>query len=103
MRLTSMLMNSGTFGIVEWCIVGVLAVILLIAFLVGYKKGVSNLNLRPISWVFGCAAFLLLEAFLHDQCFINALIPIEDPALSMDAKFSSPTQSKRTRLSVSLE
>ena len=82
MNLTSLLINFSTFGLVEWCVVGVLAAVALIAFIVGCKKGFSNLKLSPVSWAFGCATFLLLETFLHDQCFVNALLPIEDPALA---------------------
>ncbi|MBQ2740969.1 MAG: hypothetical protein IJF39_05065 [Clostridia bacterium] len=82
MKLASLLINFSTFGLVEWCVVGVLAVVALIAFIAGCKKGFSNLKLSPVSWAFGCAIFLLLETFLHDQCFINALLPIEDPALA---------------------
>ena len=82
MKLASLLINFSTFGLVEWCVVGVLAAVALIAFIVGCKKGFSNLKLSPVSWAFGCATFLLLETFLHDQCFVNALLPIEDPALA---------------------
>ena len=82
MKLASLLINFTEFGLVEWCVVGVLALVALIAFIVGCKKGFSNLKIRPVSWAFGCATFLLLETFLHDQCFINALLPLEDPALA---------------------
>ena len=82
MKLASLLINFNAFGVLEWCVVGVLAVIALIAFIVGAKTGFSNLKLRPVSWAFGCLVFLLLEKFLHDQCFMNALLPMEDPALA---------------------
>ena len=82
MKLASLLINFSAFGVLEWCVVGVLALVALIAFIVGCKKGFSNLKLRPVSWAFGCATFLLLETFLHDQCFVNAMLPIEDPALA---------------------
>ena len=82
MKLASLLINFGAFGLVEWCVVGVLAVASLFAFIAGSKTGFSNLKLRPTSWAFGCAVFLLLEKFLHDKCFVNTLFPMEDPALA---------------------
>ncbi len=82
MTVSSLLINFSEFGVIEWCVVGVLAAIVLIAFIAGCKKGFSNLKLRPFSWAFGCVTFLLLELFLHDKCFISALLPLEDPALA---------------------
>ncbi len=82
MKLASLLINFNAFGVVEWCVVGALAVIALIAFIVGAKKGFSNLSLRPASWAFGCAVFLVLEKCLHSQCFMNTLFPTDDPVLA---------------------
>ena len=66
MTLTSLLaLDFSTFGPVEWSIVGVLALIIIIAFIVGCKKGFSNLSLRPLSWAAACTAFVLLDASLH--------------------------------------
>ena len=64
MKLASLLINFNAFGVLEWCVVGVLAVTALIAFIVGAKKGFSNLKLRPVSWAFGCLVFLLLEIII---------------------------------------
>ena len=82
MKLASLLINFATFGVIEWCVVGVVAVIAIIAFIIGCKTGFSNLKLRPASWAFGCVVFLALEKFMHDKCFVNALFPVEDPALA---------------------
>ena len=66
MTLTSLLaLDFGAFGPVEWGIFGALALTALIAFIVGCKKGFSNLKLRPISWAAACAAFVLLDMNLH--------------------------------------
>ncbi len=82
MKLAALLINFSAFGLVEWCVVGALLIVALIAFIVGAKTGFSNLKLRPVSWAFGCAVFLLLEKFLHDKCFMNTLLPMENPALA---------------------
>ena len=82
MKLAVLLINFSAFGLVEWCVVGALLIVALIAFIVGAKTGFSNLKLRPVSWAFGCAVFLLLEKFLHDKCFMNTLLPMENPALA---------------------
>ncbi len=82
MKLATLLINFSTFGFAEWSVVGVLSVVALIAFICGVKKGFSNLKLRPASWAFGCALFLSLEKLLHDNCFMNTLIPTENPALA---------------------
>ncbi len=66
MTVTSLLaLDFSTFGPVEWSIVGALALIVLIAFIAGCKKGFSNMSLRPLSWAAACTAFVLLDASLH--------------------------------------
>ncbi len=66
MTLASLLaLDFSAFGPVEWGVVGALALIVIIAFIVGCKKGFSNMSLRPISWAAACAAFVLLDMNLH--------------------------------------
>ena len=81
MKLATLLINFSTFGFAEWSVVGVLSVASLIAFICGAKKGFSNLKLRPASWAFGCAVFLLLEKSLRDSGIADALSSIENSAL----------------------
>ncbi len=81
MKLATLLINFSTFGFAEWSVVGVLSVASLIAFICGAKKGFSNLKLRPASWAFGCAVFLLLEKSLRDSGFADALSSMENSAL----------------------
>jgi len=66
MTLASLLaMDFSQFGPVEWGIFGGVILLVLIAFIVGCKKGFSNMSLRPISWAAACAAFVLLDLNLH--------------------------------------
>lgn len=66
MTVTSLLaLDFSAFGPVEWSIVGALALIVIIAFIAGCKKGFSNMSLRPISWAAACTAFVLLDLNLH--------------------------------------
>lgn len=81
MKLATLLINFSTFGFAEWSVVGVLSVVALIAFICGAKKGFSNLKLRPASWAFGCAVFLLLEKSLRDSGLADALSFMENSAL----------------------
>lgn len=81
MKLATLLINFSTFGFAEWSVVGVLSVVALIAFICGAKKGFSNLKLRPASWAFGCAVFLLLEKSLRDSGLADALSSMENSAL----------------------
>ncbi len=81
MMASSLLINFSEFQLVHWIVFGVCALLVLIAFCVGCSKGFSNLSLRPFSWAFGCAAFLALEYFLHDKCFIAGMLGDADPAI----------------------
>ena len=81
MTVSALLINFSEFQLVHWIALGVGALIAIIAFCVGCKKGFSNLSLRPVSWAFGCALFLVLELFLHDKCFIAGMFKDSDPAI----------------------
>lgn len=68
--------------LIQWIALGVCGVILLIAFIAGFVKGFSNFGRRPVSWAFGCAAFLLLETFFHENNFVFQLLGLNfDPVL----------------------
>lgn len=64
-------------GFVPYIVIGALALVAVIALIVGLVKGFTGLNLRPLSWAIGCATFVVLEIFFHENNFILALIPIE--------------------------
>ena len=81
MAVSALLINFSEFQLVHWIVFGVCALLALIVFCIGCKKGFSNLSLRPISWAFGCTVFVFLEIFLHDKCFIAGMLGDTDPAL----------------------
>ena len=60
--------------LIQWIALGVCGVILLIVFIAGVVKGFSNFSRRPVSWAFGCAAFLLLEVLFHENNFLLNLV-----------------------------
>ncbi|MBQ8320101.1 MAG: hypothetical protein IJX81_04405 [Clostridia bacterium] len=65
MRTLSSLLVAGMDGIIPYIGIGGAAIILLIAFFVGLRKGFSGIGRRPLSWGFGCAVFAVCEYFLH--------------------------------------
>lgn len=72
MKQLSSLLAITLEQMVPYAAIGVAAIIALIAFIVGAKKGFSGLARRPLSWAFGCAVFIVLEIFLH-EILANAL------------------------------
>ena len=82
MTVSSLLISFSDFKWVHWVVLGVAALILLIVFIVGCKKGFSNMSLRPVSWMFGCGLFIVLDYFLHDKCFITDIVAIENPSMA---------------------
>lgn len=81
MMASALLINFSEFQLVHWIVFGACALLALIVFCIGCKKGFSNLSLRPFSWAFGCTGFLFLELFLHDKCFIAGMLGDADPAI----------------------
>lgn len=73
----SLLNSAMDASFIPYIVIGVLALVALIALIVGIVKGFTGLNLRPLSWAIGCAAFVTLEIFFHENNFILALIPME--------------------------
>ncbi len=67
---SSLLVSSGD-SLIPYAALGAVALILLIAFFVGLKKGFSGLGRRPLSWAFGCAVFAVLELFCHEMVAEN--------------------------------
>ena len=82
MTVSSLLISFSDFKWVLWVVLGVAALILLIVFIVGCKKGFSNMSLRPVSWMFGCGLFIVLDYFQHDKCFITDIVAIENPSMA---------------------
>lgn len=75
------LLAVGSEQLIQWIALGVCGVIVLIAFIAGLVKGFSNFGRRPISWAFGCAAFLVLETLFHENNFLLNLIGLKlEPA-----------------------
>ena len=76
------LLAVGSEQLIQWIALGVCGVIVLIAFIAGLVKGFSNFGRRPISWAFGCAAFLVLETLFHENNFLLNLIGLKlEPAV----------------------
>ncbi len=67
MTTFSSLLMPSMENLVPYAALGVVALILLIAFFVGLKKGFSGLGRRPLSWAFGCAVFIVLEMFCYEM------------------------------------
>ena len=74
MAMSSLLIKFNGFGLAEWVVLGILAVVAGFTFVKGYKKGFVNLKLRTLSWAFGCAAFLLLDGLFSSKNIIGALL-----------------------------
>lgn len=66
MKYLSSLLAISLEQVLPYAIIGVAAIIVLITFIVGAKKGFSRLHRRPLSWAFGCAVFIALEILLHE-------------------------------------
>ena len=66
MKQLSSLLAITLEQILPYALIGVAAIVVLIAFIVGAKKGFSGLGRRPLSWAFGCAVFVVLEIFLQE-------------------------------------
>ena len=81
MTVTSLLINFSNFKLPHWIALGVGALVLLITFIIGSKKGFSNLKLRPFSWAVACGGFVALEIFLHDKCFIAGMLKNASPVI----------------------
>lgn len=73
MKIFSSLLVSSAENLIPYAALGGIALVLLIAFFVGIKKGFSGLGRRPLSWAFGCAVFVLLELFCHDAVAQNLI------------------------------
>lgn len=81
MTVTSLLINFSNFKLPHWIALGVGALVLIVTFSIGAKKGFSNLKLRPFSWAVACGGFVALELFLHDKCFIAGMFKNANPAV----------------------
>lgn len=71
MTVSSLLINFSKFGWAEWCVVGVFAAVVLIAFIAGCVKGFSNLKIRPLSWAFACGLFVVLDTVFHNVNLVD--------------------------------
>ena len=85
MTVSSLLINFSKFGWAEWFVVGLLATVVLIAFVAGCAKGFSNLKIRPLSWAFACGLFVLLDVLFHGFSWVDALLKL------MGVQFATPT------------
>lgn len=74
MKIFSSLLAPLGENLILYAALGAVALVLLIAFFVGLKKGFSGLGRRPLSWAFGCAVFAVLELFCHEM--LAGMLPI---------------------------